>query len=142
MGLLLLNGNKHLDTSEEALEGNANLMPIGESPKLDLVKEIDDIQPRKQSNDKDTYSSDGTEPYTESDENQDPNWNEEPKSPNGQLVTRKYGLKRKNTNQRKYTCAICVVMKRSAHKINEHHRESHPPVLCDICGKECSTPCL
>ena len=94
-GLLLLNANKHSDTIEEALEENANLMPIGESPKLDLVKEIDDIQTQKQSNDKDTYSSDSTEPYTESDENQDPNWNEEPKSPKGQLVTRKYGLKQK-----------------------------------------------
>ena len=92
-GLLLLNANKHSDTIEEALEENANLMPIGELPKPDLVKEIDDIQTQKQSNDKDTYSSDGTEPYTESDENQDPNWNEELKSPKGQLVTRKYGLK-------------------------------------------------
>ena len=88
MGLLLLNVNKHLDTIEEALEENANLMPIGESPKLDLVKEIDDIQTQKQSNDNDTYSSDSTEPYTESDKNQDPNWNKEPKSPKGQLVTR------------------------------------------------------
>ena len=76
----------------------------------------------------------------ESDENQDPNRNEDPKSPKGWLVTRKYGLKRKNTNQHKYTCAICGVVKRSTHKINEHHRETHPSVLCDICGKECSTP--
>ena len=92
-GLLLLNANKHSDNIEEALEENASLMPIGELPKLDLVKEIDDIQTQKQSNNKDTYSSDGTEPYTDSDKNQDPNWNEEPKSPKGQLVTRKYGLK-------------------------------------------------
>ena len=35
---------------------------------------------------------------------------------------------------------MCGVKKWSAHKINEHHRESNPPVLCDICGKECSTP--
>ena len=105
-GLLLLNANKHLDTIEEALEENANLMPIGESSKPDLVKEIDDIQTQKQNNDKNTYSSDSTEPYIESDENQDPNWNEEPKSPKGQLVTRRYGLKRKNTNQRKYMCYL------------------------------------
>ena len=25
-------------------------------------------------------------------------------------------------------------------KMNEHHQVLHPPVLCDICGKECSTP--
>ena len=28
----------------------------------------------------------------------------------------------------------------SAWKINEHHRESHLPIQCDICQKECNTP--
>ena len=28
----------------------------------------------------------------------------------------------------------------STQKINNHHRETHLPVQCDICQKECSTP--
>ena len=62
-------------------------MPVGESPKPDLVKELDKTN--------DVHSSDDTEPYLESDKNQDSNLHKEPKSPKGCLVTRKYGLKRK-----------------------------------------------
>ena len=80
-GLLLLNVNKHSNTIEEALAENAKLMPVGESSKQDLVKEMDETQTQKQNDDKDTHSSEDTEPYTESDENQDPNWNKEPKLP-------------------------------------------------------------
>ena len=101
-GLLLLNANDHPETIE-ALTENAKLMPVGEPPKPDLVKELDKTN--------DVHSSDDTEPYLESDKNQDSNLNEEPKSPKGRLVTRKYGLKHKPTHQRKYTCSICGTVK-------------------------------
>ena len=61
-------------------------------------------------------------------------------SPKGQLTTRVYGLKRKPTKQRKYTCTVCGEEQWTARKINDHHREAHKSVTCDICGKECNTP--
>ena len=120
-GLLLLNANEHPETIEEALTENAKLMPVGEPPKPDLVKELDETIADNENKNMDIHSSDDTEPYLESDKNQDSNLNDEPKSPKGRLVTKKYGLKRKPTYHRKYTCSICGMVERTAHDINEHH---------------------
>ena len=59
-GLLLLNANEHSEIIEDALEENANLMPVGKSPKPDLVREMDNNQTHKQTDHKDIDSSDGT----------------------------------------------------------------------------------
>ena len=113
-GLLLLNANDHPDTIEEALTENANLMPVGEPPKLDLAKELDETIADNENKNTDTHSSEDTEPYLESDKNQDSDLNNEPKSPKGRLVTKKYGLKHKPTYQRKYTCSICGTVMQTA----------------------------
>ena len=139
-GLLLLNANDHPETIEEALTENAKLMPVGEPLKPDLVKELDKTNADNQNENTDVHSSDDTEPYLESDKNQDSDLNNESKSPKGRLVTRKYGLKRKPTHQQKYTCSICRTVKQTARDINEHHRAKHPPVICNICGKVCQIP--
>ena len=135
-GLLLLNVVDNSNDVENELDTNASLMAVDAPPKPDLIKEIDqDIE----NSTKQTADSEGTEIYSEPEE-LDTKDIDSDKSPKGQLVTRKYGLKRKNARQRKYTCTICGVERRSACKIDEHHQESHEAVNCDICGKECSTP--
>ena len=47
-----------------------------------------------------------------------------------------HGIKKKPTSEgRSYCCAICGVTKRSAHRLNAHHRRKHGAQMCGICPK-------
>ena len=101
----MLNVVDNSNDVENKLDTNASLMAVDVPPKPDLIKEIDqDIENLM----KQTADSEGTQIYSEPEE-LDTKDIDLDKSPKGQLVTRKYGLKRKNARQRKYTCTICGV---------------------------------
>ena len=74
---------------------------------------------------KDTYNTD-----TEVDESE----NEQPKKGYVKLMT--HGIKKKSSLEgRSYRCTICGESKRSAHRLNDHHRKNHEAQMCGICGK-------
>ena len=90
-GLLLLNMDENTDDLEQELNKNAELMPVGAPLKPSLVKEMDQEKV-------DTYGDDDdTEEYITDTEIKDDA--DSDKSPKGKLITRKYGLKQKNTKQ-------------------------------------------
>ena len=65
----------------------------------------------------------------------------EDKNQKGQLKVKVYGLKKmKQSKNRTYRCQKCGKKERSVHDLNEHHRTSHPPLLCTECNKVFSVP--
>ena len=54
---------------------------------------------------------------------------------------RKYSIKRTVVNgETYYHCAYCSNKYDTLHGLNNHHEKVHPPVLCDVCNREFSTP--
>ena len=39
-----------------------------------------------------------------------------------------------------YHCSYCSKKYDTLHGLNNHHEETHPPVLCDVCNREFSMP--
>ena len=71
--------------------------------------------------------------YDDETELEDSN-NEQPKKGYVKLTT--HGLKKKrNTDGRSYRCTICGKTKRTARRLNEHHKRNHSAQMCGICGK-------
>ena len=59
-----------------------------------------------------------------------------PASPNKDtLKVTKYGLWKSHHKKRSYKCQKCGKCENSVHDLNEHHRCSHPPLLCSDCNK-------
>ena len=54
--------------------------------------------------------------------------------------TVEYKLKRKYVKSRKFSCVGCNSSFSSQRELNEHFRESHPPVKCDTCKQGFDTP--
>ena len=47
-----------------------------------------------------------------------------------------HGIKKKsNMEGRSYRCTVCGKQKRSAQRLNAHHRRNHSSQMCGICGK-------
>ena len=60
----------------------------------------------------------------------------EPASPDkGILKVTKYGLQKGHYKKRTYKCQNCGKQENSVHDLNEHHQQSHPPLLCSDCNK-------
>ena len=73
----------------------------------------------------DTYNAD-----TEVDDSE----TEEPKKGYVKLTT--HGIKKKTASEgRSYRCTVCGKKKRSAQRLNVHHRRNHSAQMCGICGK-------
>ena len=54
---------------------------------------------------------------------------------------KKYSIKRTVANGVTfYHCAYCSRKYDSLHGLNNHHENSHPPVICDVCNREFTTP--
>ena len=68
--------------------------------------------------------------------------NETPGSPRGQLRVKRVTLKCHREPSRKYYCSLCNDNNpyKGVHKLNEHHKNMHNPVQCDVCLKWCTTP--
>ena len=57
-------------------------------------------------------------------------------STKGYVKITTHGLKKKSTLEgRSYRCALCGKSKRTAKKLNIHHRQEHGSQMCGICGK-------
>ena len=57
-------------------------------------------------------------------------------SPNkGTLKVTKYGLRKAYRKTRSYKCQNCGKRERSVRELNVHHRQAHPPLLCNDCNK-------
>ena len=62
-------------------------------------------------------------------------------SSKGQLKVKNYGLRKpKQSKNRTYKCQKCGKTEKSAHDLNEHHRNKHPPLLCTVCNKVFNVP--
>ena len=60
--------------------------------------------------------------------------NEQPKK--GYVKVTTHGIRKKSSVAgRLYRCTVCGKKKRSAHKLNEHHKRRHSSQMCGICGK-------
>ena len=89
---------------------------------LESTEEQDD---QKQSDPANNYNED-----TEVDDTD----NEQPKKGYVKLTT--YGIKKKlSTDDRSYRCTVCGKSKRSARRLNAHHRRNHSAQMYGICGK-------
>ena len=67
--------------------------------------------------------------------------NSPPNSPTkGTLKVKNYGLKKSWQSKRTYRCQKCGCKKGSLHDLNEHHRLSHPLLLCSECNKLFNVP--
>ena len=54
--------------------------------------------------------------------------------------TVEYKLKRKYSKYRKFTCVKCSDKFETQKDLNEHFRDTHPPVKCDLCEKHFENP--
>ena len=60
--------------------------------------------------------------------------NEQPKKGYVKLTT--HGIKKKSASEgRSYRCTVCGKTKRSAQRLNAHHRRKHSAQMCGVCGK-------
>ena len=68
--------------------------------------------------------------------------NETPTSPKGHLKVKRVTLRHHKGTNRNYYCALCEdnVPYKGVHELNEHHKDMHNPVQCNICLKWCTTP--
>ena len=56
------------------------------------------------------------------------------------LKVTRYGLSKTHHKKRSYKCQKCGKRENSVHDLNEHHRVSHPPLLCTDCNKVFNVP--
>ena len=67
--------------------------------------------------------------------------NNPPTSPmKGKLKVKNYSLKKSRQSNRTYRCQKCGCKKGSVHDLDEHHRCSHPPLMCSECNKLFNVP--
>ena len=64
------------------------------------------------------------------------------KKKKGTLVTRNFALPRRTRPNRSFRCSIenCNQKFGSVKDLNQHHRDHHPPVKCDMCTESFSCP--
>ena len=145
-----------MDDEGNGSDDNANLMPIdGPSSSIDVnpVKVklgADDINQAIEQLPMDSRlevapqmtQADVRENSTETDSQPSPHQeNSPPNSPtNGTLKVKDYGLKKSRQSNRTYRCQKCGCKKGSVHDLNEHHRRSHPPLMCSECNKLFNIP--
>ena len=64
-----------------------------------------------------------------------------PMSPTkGELKVKNHGLKKSHISKQSYKCQSCGKCEKSVHELNEHHRTSHPPLMCGDCNKLFKVP--
>ena len=59
---------------------------------------------------------------------------------NKRFVTVEYKLKRKRRRTRKFRCVKCDRSFESQRKVNNHFKDTHPPVKCDFCDRSFACP--
>ena len=66
----------------------------------------------------------------------------ESKEKKGTLVTRSFALPRRTRLTRSFKCSIenCNQKFGAVKDLNQHHRDQHPPVKCDMCMESFSCP--
>ena len=124
---------KEQNLPSNALEKDDSSFPINVSPDNGVapseINQPSDITGEHDGSNKqdptDTYNAD-----TEVDDSE----NEQPKKGYVKLTT--HGIKKKSTLEgRSYHCTVCGKSKRSAQRLNAHHRRKHSAQMCGICGK-------
>ena len=61
--------------------------------------------------------------------------------PGKQFITEEYALKCKHPNKsRKFPCGTCTSTFNTQREVNDHFHSKHPPVKCNDCDCEFSTP--
>ena len=149
--LLALSDLPDVDDEEHDSDDNANLMPIGgPSMSIDVnpveVKlgaddnnhaieqlpresRLEAVPQTSQPSDKGDFID--TDPQSSAQqENSPPN-----SLTKGTLKVKNYDLKKLRQSNRTYRCQKCGRKERSVHDLNEHHRLSHPPLMCSECNK-------
>ena len=66
----------------------------------------------------------------------------EKKENKGTLVTKNFALPRRTRPTRTFRCGVemCNETFNAVKDLNQHHRDKHPPVKCDMCSKYFSCP--
>ena len=59
---------------------------------------------------------------------------------NKRFVTVEYKLKRKRRRTRKFRCGKCDRSFESQREVNNHFKDTHPPVKCDFCDRSFACP--
>ena len=71
---------------------------------------------------------------------ENPSNNEKPIVKKKVFKTVEYKLKRKYSKPRNFSCVKCVKRFETQKELNDHFRDEHPPVRCDLCQKHFDTP--
>ena len=150
--VLLALGEQLPENQEDALEENAQLMPIGGGIPADQTQQGDDApanqhneQPHDEGDERTPATSSNTQDTAEADTAYgDNNAGAIPKSVNtkGTFTMKRHVLPKHSSDPRKFRCPFdgCERSTNTAGELNAHYRRRHPPVACSICGREFDTP--
>ena len=161
--LLSLGRENELNHDVDALEENAELMPIGgvnlpvdAAPvqvRLDQVsvdREIANLQEEALSSTPvpSTSEAANAQPPSESSEpttnKEQPNADDQ-KEPiptkQGQIELKEYSIKQNPSSDKlKFKCVKCKYRSKTRKEVNKHYIDNHEPLLCDKCNKLFNTP--
>ena len=154
--VLLALGEQLPTETDDMLEENANLMPIGGTADTVQVSLEGETLPDQQETSRPDQPIDQiTDKAVDTENNplaparvetlpttSDGGAKPKTTQKKGTFTIKKHGLPKPTPNPRLFHCPFegCERSTNTAGELNAHYRRRHPPVKCSICGREFDTP--